>query len=85
MLEEWGITWHVSFEPTKTHSMVVFRKSETTALKPDDIQFMGKEFEAVAEMELVGCIFDPKMSMVSMIDHVARKTKKEISAIMMES
>ena len=42
MLEEWGITWHVSFELTKTHSMVVSRKSETNAFAPDGIQFMGK-------------------------------------------
>ena len=80
MLEAWGIKWQVSFEPTKTHSMVLSRKG-SASFNPSGIRFMGKPIEKVAEMKLVGFIFDPTMSMKPMIDHVARKARTKLSAI----
>ena len=78
-LEAWGVTWLVSFEPTKTHSMVVSRKS--SPFDPSGIYFMGENIEPVDEMKLVGFIFDPKMTMKPMVDHVARKARSKLSAI----
>ena len=40
---------------------------------PDGIKFMDKPVVPVAEMKLVGFVFDPKMTMVPMINYVARQ------------
>ena len=80
-LESWGVEWHVSFEPSKTHSMVISRKSAANAFKPDGIHFMGRAVEPVEELKLVGFIFDPKMTMKPMVDHVARKARQKLGAI----
>jgi len=80
-LESWGITWHVSFEPTKTHSIVLSRKAATGRFNPAGIRFMGEPVEAVEEMKLVGFIFDPGMTLKPMIDHVARKARVKLGAI----
>jgi hypothetical protein len=81
LLEDWGIEWKVSFEPTKTHSMVISRKGSDAVFDPDGIRFMGAAIEPVTEMKLVGFIFDPKMTMQPMIDHVARKARVKLAAI----
>lgn len=80
-LESWGVQWHVSFEPSKTHSMVVSRKSKVNTFKPDGIVFMEKPIEPVDQMKLVGFVFDPKMTMEPMINHVARKARVKLGAI----
>ena len=42
---------------------------------------MGEPIKAVPEMKLVGFIFDPKMTMQPMVDHVARKARVKLAAI----
>ena len=74
-------TRNVSFEPTKTHSMVISRKSAANGHDPTGIMFMGEEVEPVEEMKLVGFIFDSKMTMVPMINHVAMKARTKFNAI----
>jgi hypothetical protein len=81
-LQEWGIEWHVSFEPSKTHSLVISRKrSPSNPFDPSGINFMGKPIGQVKQMKLVGFIFDEKMTMKPMIDYVARKARKKLNAI----
>ena len=80
-LEAWGLRWLVSFEPTKTPSLVISRKSSANAFKAEGVKFMGKDVEPVNELKLVGFIFDSKMSMVPMINHVARKARVKLGAI----
>ena len=81
-LESWGIEWHVSFEPSKTHSLVISRKrSPSKPYDPSGISFMGKPIGQVAQMKLVGFIFDEKMTMKPMIGHVARNDRKKLNAI----
>ena len=80
-LESWGITWHVSFEPTKTHSIVISRKAAIVRFNSSGIRFMSEPVEAVEEMKLVGFIFDLGMTLKPMIDHVARKARVKLAAI----
>ena len=80
-LESWGVEWHVSFEPSKTHSMVISRKSVANAFKANGIYFMGSTVEPVEELKLVGFIFDPRMTMKPMVDYVARKARQKLGAI----
>ena len=42
---------------------------------------MGETIEAVKEMKLVGFVFDQKMTMMKMIDHVTSKTKAKLAAV----
>ena len=79
LLEDWGVEWHVSFEPTKTHSIVISRKD--TPFVASGVRFMDEEIGAVEEMKLVGFIFDCKMTMAPMVDHVARKARAKLAAI----
>ena len=78
-LMDWGIEWHVSFEPTKTHSIVISRQD--APFDASGVQFMDKMVGAVEEMKLVGFIFDCKMTMAPMVGHVARKARKKLAAI----
>ena len=78
-LETWGLQWLVSFEPTKTHSIVISRQD--SSFDPTGITFMDKPVSPVEEMKLVGFIFDCKMTMAPMVDHVARKARSKLSAV----
>ena len=80
-LENWGVEWLTTFEPTKTHSMVISRKSKINTFDPSGIVFIGKAIEAVEEMKLVGFIFDKKMTMEKMVNHVKAKAKVKLAAI----
>ena len=61
--------------------MVISRKPAANAFKPDGIRFMGRAVEPVEESKLVGFIFDPKITMKPMVDHVARKARQKLGAI----
>jgi hypothetical protein len=79
LLEDWGCKWHVTFEPTKTHSIVISRKDDPFI--SSGIHFMGEDIDPVTEMKLVGVIFDCKMTMGPMVDYVARKARVKLAAI----
>ena len=74
-LEQWGVQWLVSFEPTKTHIFVASRKSKENTFDPSGISFMGNLIEQVKDVKIVGFIFDEKMTMEKMLKHVSKKAK----------
>jgi len=78
-LEQWGIQWLVSFEPTKTHIFVASRKSKENTFDPSGISFMGKLIEQVKDVKIVGFIFDEKMTMEKILKHVSKKAKISLS------
>jgi hypothetical protein len=80
-LEQWGIQWLVSFEPTKTHIFVASRKSKENTFDPSGISFMGNLIEQVKDVKIVGFIFDEKMTMEKMLKHVSKKAKTKLGAI----
>ena len=76
-LQEWGIEWHVSFEPSKTHSLVISRKrSPSKPFDPSGINFMGKPIGQVKQMRLVGFIFDENVSMKPMVYETKKSLQK---------
>ena len=76
-LQEWGIEWHVSFEPSKTHSLVISRKrSPSNPFDPSAINFMGKPIGQVKQMRLVGFIFDENVSMKPMVYETKKSLQK---------
>lgn len=81
-LERWGDLWLISFEPTKTHSLVISRKQKKNAFDATGAVFMGKSIEVVEEMKLIGFIFDTKMTMAKMVDHVKAKSKAKLAAVL---
>ena len=42
---------------------------------------MGNLIEQVKDVEIVGCIFDEKMTMEKMLKHVSKKAKTKLGAI----
>ena len=78
-LSDWGITWHVSFEPTKTYAMVVSRKR--CPFDAAGISFDGFDIEVVKELKLVGFTLDSKMTMGSMVDKLCKKARQKIGAL----
>ena len=77
LLQEWGIEWHVSFEPSKTHSLVISRKrSPSKPFDPSGINFMGKPIGQVKQMRLVGFIFDENVSMKPMVYETKKSLQK---------
>ena len=78
-LEDWGVLWHVSFAPDKTHSMLVSRRD-----KPFDISglhFMSEPVGPVTEMKLVGFILDSNWTFGPMLEHVSKKGRSKLGAI----
>ena len=80
-LEQWGIQWLVSFEPTKTHIFVASRKSKENTFDPSGISFMGNLIEQVKDMKIVVFIFDEKTTMEKLLKHVSKKAKTKLGAI----
>jgi hypothetical protein len=78
-LEDWGVLWHVSFAPDKTHSMLVSRRQV-----PFDISrlhFMSEPIGQVTEMKLVGFILDSDWTFGPMLQHVSTKDRSKLGAI----
>ena len=50
-----------TFEPKKTHSMVISKK-ESRAFDPTGIVMGGRDVKQVKEMKLVGFTFDAKLT-----------------------
>ena len=60
-LMDWGADNRTTFEPKKTHSMVISKK-ESRAFDPTGIVMGGRDVKQVKEMKLVGFTFDAKLT-----------------------
>ena len=78
-LEEWGVLWHVSFAPDKTHSLLVSRRHSPFDIS--GIHFMSEPVGEVKEMKLVGFILDNKWTFEPMLKHVSKKGRSKLGAI----
>ena len=78
-LEDWGVRWHVSFAPDKTHSMLVSMRDE-----PFDIsclRFISESVGPVTEMKFVGFILDNNWTFGPMLEHVSNKSRSRLGTI----
>ena len=60
-LLDWGADNRTTFEPKKTHMMVVSKK-ESRAFDPTGIVMSGRPVDQVKTMKLVGFTFDAKLN-----------------------
>jgi hypothetical protein len=79
LLEDWGKLWFVSFEPSKTHSIVISRKR--VPFDSTGISFLMGLVKQVKTMKLVGFIIDDKWTFKPMIEHIAKKGRIKLGAI----
>jgi hypothetical protein len=79
-LLDWGADNHTTFEPSKTHMMVVSKK-EKRAFDPTGIAMGTSEVEQVVEMKLVGFTFDEKLNWGAMVSALAKKARTRVDAI----
>jgi hypothetical protein len=73
----WGEDNRTTFEPTKTHSMLVSLKRSDRFKGLDKIHMGGVVLEQVSQMKLVGFVFDSKLSWGPMVDRLAAKSEVE--------
>jgi hypothetical protein len=79
-LLDWGADNHTTFEPKKTHMMVVSKK-ESRAFDPTGIVMSGRPVGQVKKMKLVGFTFDAKLNWGAMIEALAKKARTRVDAI----
>jgi hypothetical protein len=79
-LMDWGADNRTTFEPKKTHSMVISKK-ESRAFDPTGIVMGGRDVKQVKEMKLVGFTFDAKLTWGAMIGALAKKARTRVDAI----
>ena len=77
---DWGADNRTTFEPKKTHSMVISKK-EKRAFDPTGIVMGGREVKQVQEMKLVGFTFDAKLNWSAMVKGLAKKARTRVDAI----
>jgi hypothetical protein len=72
-LLEWSEKWKVTFEPTKSHTMVISMKDDAEeSAKNHRVHFADELLEAEKHLELVGLTFDSKLKYAKYISEVAR-------------
>jgi hypothetical protein len=77
----WGEDNRTTFEPTKTHSMLVSLKRSDRFKGLDKIHMGGVVLEQVSQMKLVGFVFDSKLSWGPMVDRLAAKARSKLGAL----
>ena len=70
-LMDWGADNRTTFEPKKTHSMVISKK-ESRAFDPTGIVMGGRGVKQVKEMKLVSFTFDAKLTWGAKIGALAK-------------
>ena len=75
-IAEWGDKWQVKCAPHKTQLMVISR-SETS----QTLQFNREEIRSQNEIEILGVIYDNKLTYRSHIDNIARKASAKITSL----
>ena len=79
-IEEWGVLWHVSFAPDKTHSLLVSRRH--SPFDVSGIHFMSEPVGEVKEMKLVSFILDNKWTFEPMLKHVSKKGRPKLNSVL---
>jgi hypothetical protein len=80
-LHQFGIKWKVTFEPTKTHAMLVSNTRDCCFPSMSQLIFGGKHISFEEELTLVGFVFDKRLTWKPMVDKVASKARRALGAI----
>ena len=75
----WGKKWKTTFEPTKTHAMLV-SNTKDAAYHPmvDLLEFDGVKIGFEKELKIVGVIYDNKLNWSAMASYVAAKGRQAL-------
>jgi hypothetical protein len=80
-LHQFGIKWKITFEPTKTHAMLVSNTKDCCFPAMSQLIFGGKHIAFEEELTLVGFVFDKKLTWKPMVDKVASKARRALGAV----
>ena len=67
-LAEWGSTWHIKFEPAKSQALTISHHRSPIAVPAINVQ--GTVVPEVAELHLLGIMFDKDLSFRTHIRHL---------------
>ena len=78
-VSRWGRKWKTTFEPTKTHAMLV-SNTKDKAIHPgvDLLEFDGVKIGFESELKIVGVIYDHKLNWSRMASYVAGKGRQAL-------
>ena len=68
-LADWGMAWHIRFEPTKSQSLLISHHRNTVVVPP--IVFQGTVVLEVDQLKLLGVLFDQHLSFTAHIRQLA--------------
>lgn len=68
-LADWGMAWHITFEPTKSQSLLISHHRNTVVVPP--IVFQGTVVPEVDQLKLLGVLFDQQLSFTAHIRQLA--------------
>jgi hypothetical protein len=80
-LEVFGSKWKVTFEPTKTHAMLVSNTQDCFYPAISQLVFCGKHIVFEEVLLLVGFLFDRKLTWKPMLDRVCSKSRQALGAV----
>ena len=80
-LEAFGVKWKVTFEPTKTHAMLISNTRDCFYPMISQLVFCGKHIVFEEVLLLVGFLFDRKLTWKPMVDRVASKSRQALGAV----
>ena len=81
ILLAWGADNRTTFEPTKTHSMLLSLKRSARFAGIGSLRMGGVPLEPVSQMKLVGFVFDSRMTWGPMVEQLAKKARAKLGAI----
>jgi hypothetical protein len=80
-LYQFGLKWKITFEPTKTHALLISNTPDCCFPAFSQVVFGGAHIIFEEELTLVGFVIDRKLTFKPMVDKVASKARMALGAM----